>query len=83
MAKLVTPELDKQHRIIASGKSALIQEFLDWLPTQGLHIMELDAFGQPFAPNSPHQIMADFFEIDLDKIEQERRWVLENLRGEA
>lgn len=78
-----TPELDRQKEIIDSGRAEAVQQFLDWLWNEGLHLCSTD--GHEFIPHhrQPEQLMADHFGIDRDKIEDERRAILANLRGEA
>ncbi len=86
-----TPELDKQHKIIESGASDTLTEFYDWLHDQGYCIAEeiehewedeYDDYGHMLHPVRirPEQLFADFFGIDLDKIETERRAILDALR---
>ena len=88
-----TPELTKQSEIINSGKAELIQEFYDWLhqekgwvlarwvPTEERHSGD-GIYGEQPVPVyiQPEQLMADFFGIDRDKIEVERRALLEAVR---
>lgn len=81
-----TPELDRQAEIIKSGKAMLIQEFYDWIKEQGWELAEpepesIRGYYRPIF-HQPEQLMADFFGIDRDKIEQERRALLASLRGE-
>lgn len=94
----LTPELDKQREIIESGRASLLQEFLDWLPQNGFLIaarctdpIHEDSFATcgtcegtsvhtPWV--NPEQIMADFFGIDRNKIEDERRAILERIRAQ-
>jgi hypothetical protein len=139
-----TPELDKQSKIIHSGKSGVIQEFIDWMRDErhyqlAEYIYESteSCSGQrrdPFDPSNcedgkvkksitlwsgskrvgrieegqtcaecggtgvvtvtfqdpkllpvfvnPEQLMADFFGIDRDKIEAERRAILAHLQSQ-
>lgn len=80
-SEVPTPELDRQAEIIGSGKAALIQEFYDWLrDVRGWQLAEpvpdsLHGYFQPVYID-PEQLMADFFGIDRDKIEAERRAIL-------
>jgi hypothetical protein len=88
-----TPELEKQSEIVRSGKAELIQEFYDWLhqekgwvlarwvPTEERHSGD-GIYGEQPVPVyvQPEQLMADFFGIDRDKIETERRALLEAVR---
>ena len=76
-------ELEKQHAVIESGESDTLTNFYDWLAEQGYEITEWDDDQREYRPISlrPEQLFADFFGIDLDKIETERRAILETLRG--
>jgi len=79
-----TPELDKQSDIINSGKAELIQEFYDWIRGRGWEIAapdpdSLHGYYTPIYEN-PEQLMADFFGINRNKIESERRAILAALR---
>lgn len=84
-----TPELDKrQWEVLDTGKNVVVQDFYDWLHEQGLHICrmedETDGWGSPRYmpdPRQPEQLMADFFGIDLNKIEAERRAILDHIRS--
>lgn len=76
-----TPELDRQGEIIRSGRAETVQEFYDWLHEQGYRLCkpdEDDAYLPTLA--QPEQLMADFFGIDRNKIEVERRDLLKKLR---
>ena len=81
-----TPELDKQSEIIRSGKAAVVQDFLDWLHNEcGYQLCEpvpnsLHGYYGLASYGGPEQLMADFFGIDRDKIEAERRALLDMLR---
>jgi hypothetical protein len=69
-----TPELDKQAAIVASGEANTVQHFLDWLYDDQNLVLE------PDPGRSREQLMADFFGIDLRKIETERRAILDAIR---
>lgn len=94
--KVPTPELDKQLEIVRSGKAGTVQEFIDWLLDEKHYVLaryvpedeRTDDDGiygeQPVAVFiQPEQLMANFFGIDLNKIDQERRALLEALRSDA
>jgi hypothetical protein len=94
--KIETPELDKQSEIIHSGKAEVVQDFYDWLHTEkkwvlARYVPEEERRGddgiygeQPVQVFiSPEQLMADFFGIDRDKIEAERRAILDALRSQS
>lgn len=72
------PEHDKLKAI--SEESQTIGAFLD---NSEYHICEYDErHGRFFpAPKSITQILADYFDIDLNKIEEEKRQMLESLRS--
>jgi len=81
-----TPELDKQHAVIESGAAGTLGDFYDWLTDEKGWV--LAEWTQDGMRNDylkpvyfrPDQLFADFFGIDLDKIESERRAILEELR---
>ncbi|HUV10815.1 MAG TPA: hypothetical protein VMX12_07525 [Acidimicrobiia bacterium] len=61
-----------------ADKSQAIGEFLDeWLPTQGIILAHVDRDGR--VP-SIQELLAEFFGIDRDKLEAEKRAMLESLR---
>jgi hypothetical protein len=87
--KVPTPELDRQRDIIHSGKAETVQEFIEWLlDKQGLVLGKYgtDEFERKdvLSPTwyAREDLMADFFGIDRNKIEAERRAILEALRAE-
>ena len=62
------PEHDKLHKI--RSQSQLIGEFLEWLSySKGISL------GTPV-----HDLLAEFFEIDLKKLEAEKRAMLWSIR---
>ena len=81
-------ELDKM--VAAHGDAFVIGEFIDWLAESGYAICTLQKTGygdgsdfyKAWLPkrNSHEEMLADYFEIDLKKIEEERRAILENLQ---
>lgn len=84
-------ELDKL--VAAHGDAFIISEFIDWLGDSGyrickfqegiIHSNELgDYTPEGWYPQrkSHEQLLADYFEIDLDKVEKERRELLESLQ---
>lgn len=87
-----TTELDRQKAVIDSGRSATVQEFYDWLTeVKGYRICSLEGSGysdgtgyerQDWTPiaTQPLALMAEFFGIDLNKIEVERRALLDAIR---
>lgn len=84
------PELNKQSRILESGKPQIIEEFIDWLLAQHLFLAswQVDEMRYNKAiivedARSPEQLMDDFFGIDRDKIEQERMALLAAIRRDS
>lgn len=84
-----SPELDKQQKIIESGKAETVEEFIDWLHGQGIELAyweTVESYRDPrLLPDlrRPEQIMADFFGIDLNRIKQEQEALLAELRAQA
>lgn len=82
-----TPELDKQHAVIESGESETLTRFYDWMQESGYVIAEYREYDEYDDPRltpvrrGPERLFADFFEIDLDKIDAEQRALLDELRG--
>ena len=86
MAK--TPELDKM--LAVKEKSQIIGEFLEWLSGQSIVLAEFDMVACEdcgyktemlvYRRTGREQLLAEFFEIDLNKCEQERQQILTDLR---
>ena len=81
-----TPECDKM--VAIRDKSQIIGEFIDWLTSEkGYTIAELDQEAEEGYQNyypvsySMEKLLAEFFEIDLNKVEAERRAILEAIRS--
>jgi len=75
------PEHDKLRAV--NDQSQAIGEFLDlFLPKVGIVLMERDKYGD-YHPTyrTIQSLLAEYFEIDLDKIEAEKRQMLEDLRA--
>lgn len=54
--------------------------FLDWLEEQGLSICEMDASGTRWpVQRSKERLLAEHFDIDLNKLEAEKRAMLAKL----
>lgn len=85
--KTLTPELDKQYAIIKSGAHRTLTEFYDWLMEEKGWVLarwEVDGNDNEYLEPvyfHPEQLLADFFNIDLNKIESERRAILDELRS--
>ena len=79
------------------GASQCIGAFLDWLQNEKRYTIceyldseEIDERGYDDVeegylsiPKSIEEFLADYFDIDLKKIEKEKRAMLDELRGEA
>jgi hypothetical protein len=69
-------------------RSQEIGEFLEWLSSKGITLCRLgvpDWERNCYFPirESTEQLLAAYFEIDLDKAEAEKRALLKELRGQA
>jgi hypothetical protein len=64
-----------------SEKSQPIGEFLEWMQDNGFVVASYDDDGELHNSRiSINAFLAQYFEIDLDKVEQERRALLEWLQ---
>ena len=84
------PECEKIAKV--KDKSQLIGEFLDWArseknielcePTDLMNPHDHREILDELAPisQSIEQLLADFFDIDLDKAEKERQQIIDDLR---
>ena len=90
MKEVKTPELDKMLAI--SEKSQAIGKFLDWCSVE--HEIQLAEWTGSSCPEcgdetlinlimGKEKLLAKYFEIDLDKCEQERQQLLANLRSDG
>lgn len=85
---MVTKYPEHEKLKLVKDKSQLIGEFIsEWLPSQGYTICE--TYNDPdslrdgeFLPARvrPEELLARFFDIDLKKIEEEKRAMLEEQR---
>lgn len=80
------PEPYPEHiRLTAiSDQSQAIGEFLEWLGSQGVWLCEIpEPFNETFFPihRSTQSLLADHFEIDQNRLEQEKRQMLDELRA--
>lgn len=76
------PEHEKLGKI--ADHSQAIGGFLEWLPTQGIHLMRQDSRWdqETWVPNSEQitTLLARFFQINEGRIEAEKRAMLTTLR---
>lgn len=82
--KLKTPELDKMSAI--HEKSNATGDFLDWLQNSReprIYLCELDQDAEQFYPPnlSIEKLLAEYYKIDLNKVEEERRQMLDYIRA--
>lgn len=72
------PEHDKVQKI--APQSQAIGEFLEWLQERGTVLAEYD--GDRLWPQSftTETLLAKFFDIDLNKLEKEKREMLKEIR---
>jgi len=80
-----TPTLDKMLKV--KSESQAIGNFVEWLREQGIEIGKYEKVegyrNEQFVADrrSIEKLLADYFEIDLNKAETERRQILGGLRG--
>lgn len=79
------PECEKLAAI--SEESNRIGEFLSWLSRQDIIIAQYDSFGDLYrsrnyqlTDSGINRMLAEYYEIDLDKVERERRALLDWIR---
>lgn len=73
------PELEKQRKV--TDKSQAIGEFLDWAETEKGYSLSSRASAHGIINDSVEELLAEFFEIDLKVIEQERRALIAEISG--
>lgn len=66
-----------------SDESQTCGEFIDWLEGRGLHLCEGESDTGRYWPShrSITKLLAEFFDIDLEKIEAEKRAMLDEIRA--
>lgn len=81
MKKPETPELDKVQEV--RDRSQTIGEFLDWLPSQGIFLARYyeERGLSTFAVNI-QELLAEYFDIDLEVMEEEKRRLLSGVSVE-
>jgi hypothetical protein len=80
----LTPELDKQRVARDTGHSEAVGQFLEWLMNERRFVLAKWGDNSLLYPayDGIEALLADYFKIDLDKIEAERRAILAYIRGE-
>jgi hypothetical protein len=79
-----TPDLDKYTAIAMSEGAGELVGFIDWMIDHGMwpHY-ESDEYGAEYVHLTPEELMAEYFEIDLTKVNEQRDMVLQFIREEA
>lgn len=79
------PECEKMHKV--AKETAAIGEFLEWLSeNKKLTLCEyIEGYDDTYDRYIPYhyqieELLAEFFKIDLNKVEKERRQILEDIR---
>lgn len=79
------PECTKMDQV--SDESQRIGEFIEWLQEKGYILAryeEVEGYSNPQLIPSPapiERLLADYFGIDLDKVDQEQREILKVIRA--
>lgn len=77
--KVDTSELEKLSAVV--DKSHQIGEFLEWCGEQGYSLCTWSEDDELIPTHKTiEQLLADFFEIDLKKVEEQRSALLDSLR---
>ena len=73
--------MECEKMVVVKERSQELSNFVDWLREQSLWICE--EVEEHWVPTrkSYEQLFADYFGIDLKKVEEERRALLEEIRG--
>lgn len=76
------PECDKLSKV--SKDSYIIGNFIDWLHEQGIHLRQYTEHDEPsYIVESTEQLLAKYFDINLIKVETERRALLKALQEQG
>lgn len=79
--RVPTPECDKLLKV--KDRSQEIGDFLEWLAGQEVELCTyVDKDGYHPVRESTEQLLAEYFGIDLAKIEQEKRAIMKTLGGQ-
>jgi hypothetical protein len=79
--RIPTPESDKLLKV--HKESQAIGEFLEWMQSKGLSVCKLDEDTEQYFPDhvSIQNRLAKYYEIDMNKVERERRAILKGLNA--
>jgi len=61
--------------------SQKIGEFVDWLSESQIQLCKPEKYGYSPVRTPIQKLLAEFFEIDLNRIEEEKQQMLEELRA--
>lgn len=75
------PEHAKQKEVWDEAQG--VGQFIDWLADNGYEIAEWDADGRRLhgSGKRPDELIAGFYELDLNKLEQEKRAMLAEMQA--
>lgn len=76
-----TPELDRMVERSKDGHSQEIGEFIEWLGETGYEICRWYGGEYEYVGRTPEAWLAEYFGIDLEKVEKERAAVLAFVRS--
>jgi hypothetical protein len=76
--EIIYPEHEKL--MLIKNESQIIGEFLEWLRGTNLFIGYADEGGLDMYYASNEEILAEYFKIDLYKLEQEKNQMLKQLK---
>jgi hypothetical protein len=65
-------------------KSQAVGEFLDWLPEEGITLCSFSDENEHYYPCqlTIQQLLAKYFQIDLEVLEKEKQHMLEEIRAQ-
>lgn len=84
-ADVPTPEFDRMSKVVSEHLTQEVGDFIDWLGSHDYAICEMDPVASPLSvwrpvTRSPQQWLAERHGIDLEKVDAERRLVLQRLK---
>ena len=80
---MTTPNYPEHDKLtLCKDQSQIIGEFLDWLTYEkSIHLAKWNRYNEMVPDHTNTQeLLAEFFEIDLNVLEQEKRTMLDELR---
>ena len=73
-----TPSFPEHEKLKSlRGENQICGEFIEWIGQRGYRITPINRNVRPFCIR---RALAEFFDIDEDKLEEEKRAMLDNLR---